>query len=97
MHWLYLLSGNQIGSPPGSDKMNGGLHNAEDSLPSIGFHMRRFAARNSALEEFPIEVCRYLLKRNSYGFFSISDRKYVLNRKINRVFTNFMYHPGSKT
>jgi len=50
------VSANQIGSPPGSDKMN---HNAEDSLPSIGFHMRRFAAKNSALEEFPIGVCRF--------------------------------------
>ena len=70
-HALHLLSGNQIGSPPGSDKMNGGLHNAEDSLPSIGFHMRRFAARNSALEEFPIEVCRYLSEIHTIFFILI--------------------------
>ena len=77
-HALHLLSGNQIGSPPGSDKMNSGLHNAEDSLPSIGFHMRRFAARNSALEEFPIELCRYLSEIHTY--FLIFDRSYSIDR-----------------
>ena len=79
-HALHLLSGNQIGSPPGSDKMNGGLHNAEDSLPSIGFHMRRFAARNSALEEFPIEVCRYLSEIHTDFLLYLIESMYSIER-----------------